>query len=83
MLNNFFSDHGPVSVVVPVVDMPDKLVVGSGKDVILVNWNGDKDQKLVSFGVVSSLQANFSNIRTNDGKVDSSGRFWIGKLEIL
>lgn len=83
MLNNVTSDHGPVSVVVPVVDVPNKLVVGSGKDVILVNWNGDKNQKLTSFDVVSTLGSNSSDIRTNDGKVDSSGRFWIGKLKIL
>lgn len=65
-----------------MTDTPNKFVVGSGKDVILVDWNGDKNQKLTTYNVLSTLESSSSDIRTNDGKVDSSGRFWIGKLKI-
>lgn len=65
---------------IPVDDSPNKLVVGCGTDVILVNWNADENQKATSYNVLSTLTS--GDIRTNDGKADSAGRLWIGKLKI-
>lgn len=63
-------------------DTSDELAAGSGKDLILVTWEGDVDTKKVPFKVLTSIEPSSSDTRVNDGKVDSSGRFWIGKLKI-
>ncbi|XP_011257800.2 regucalcin isoform X1 [Camponotus floridanus] len=78
VVTSTYIDHGPVSVVVPVHDSPNKLVVGSGKDVILVNWNSDANQKVTPYNVLSNLTS--GDVRTNDGKADSAGRLWIGTM---
>ncbi|KAM0729052.1 Regucalcin [Formica fusca] len=80
VVTSAYVEHGPVGVVVPVDDTSDKLVAGSGKDLILVTWEGSEDSKKVPFKVLTSIESSFSDIRVNDGKVDSSGRFWIGTM---
>ncbi|XP_070158393.1 regucalcin isoform X2 [Polyergus mexicanus] len=80
VVTSAYVGHGPVSVVVPVDDTSDKLVAGSGKDLILVTWEGDEDSKKVPFKVLTSIESSSSDTRVNDGKVDSSGRFWIGTM---
>lgn len=75
-------EHGPVGVVIPVDGTTDKFVAGVGKDVVLVTWSGDKDEKNLPVKVLLTVEPSSSNTRINDGKVDSSGRFWFGKLKI-
>lgn len=81
MFHNTLSEHGPVAVVVPVDGTTDKLVAGVGKDVVLVEWNGDTDEAEVPVKVLCSLDSAQTQTRINDGKVDSTGRFWLGKLK--
>ncbi|XP_050454142.1 regucalcin-like isoform X2 [Cataglyphis hispanica] len=80
VVTSAYVEHGPVGVVVPVDDTSDELAVGSGKDLILVTWEGDVDTKKVPFKVLTSIESSSSDTRVNDGKVDSSGRFWIGTM---
>ncbi|XP_028049530.2 regucalcin isoform X1 [Monomorium pharaonis] len=80
VVTSAYIEHGPVGVVVPVDDTTDQLLAGSGKDVILVTWDGDSDESEVPIKVLTSLDSPQSNTRANDGKVDSAGRFWIGTM---
>jgi len=64
-----------------VDDTIDKFVAGSGKDVVLVTWDGNSDETEVPIKVLCSLDSAQAQTRINDGKVDSSGRFWLGKLQ--
>lgn len=82
-LRNFLSpEHGPVSVVVPVDDTS-KLVAGSGNDLIYVDWDGAKNLAKAKLEVLTTVDLTHTNTRTNDGKVDSSGRLWIGKSKMI
>lgn len=64
-------------------DSTDKLVAGVGKDIVLVTWTGDTNESEVPIQLLCSLDSAQSDTRINDGKVDSSGRFWLGKLKTL
>jgi len=70
----------PVTVVIPVDDSPNELIVGCGKEVLCVKWNADYNLEVPGYILMSKLTSD--NIRTNDGKADSAGRLWIGKLKI-
>ncbi|XP_011638983.1 regucalcin-like isoform X1 [Pogonomyrmex barbatus] len=75
-------NEGTVGVVIPVEDTIDQLIAGVGKDVVLVTWDGDEDESEVPVKVLCSLDSEQAQTRTNDGKVDSSGRLWIGTMGI-
>lgn len=73
------AEHGPVGVVVPVDDMTDHLVAGSGRDLILITWNSDENDSNPPIEVLCPVDTTHTETRINDGKVDSSGRFWLGR----
>nr|XP_012218309.1 PREDICTED: regucalcin-like [Linepithema humile] len=79
-VNSAYIKHGPVGVVVTVDDTPDKLVAGSGRDVILVSWDGDENEANTTIEVLCSVDTDRNQTRINDGKVDSHGRFWLGTM---
>ncbi|XP_029176331.1 regucalcin-like [Nylanderia fulva] len=80
VVTSAYIEHGPVGVAIPVADTSDKLVAGSGKDLILVTWTGDKDEKKAPYKVLSSIEPPSNDTRINDGKIDPSGRFWFGTM---
>lgn len=81
--HNALSENGTVGVVVPVDDSVNQLVAGVGKDLVRVTWDGESDESEVPVEVLCSLDSPQAQTRINDGKVDSSGRFWLGKLKTL
>lgn len=60
-------------------DEPNKFVAGSGTDFVLVTWDSGLNLTKASSKVLSTVDKNRKNTRWNDGKVDSSGRFWGGQ----
>jgi len=80
VVTSAYIDHGPVGVAVPVDDTTDQIVAGSGKDAVLVTWDGDSDEADVEVKVLCHLDSEQAETRANDGKVDSTGRFWIGTM---
>lgn len=82
VINNSFNDillDSTVGCVVPVTGSPDQFVAGVGKDVVLVTWDGEENEEEVPTEVLCSVDEKSIKTRINDGKVDSSGRFWLGK----
>lgn len=69
-------------MVVPVDDTTDQFVAGVGQKLVLVTWTGDTDESQVPVEILSPLDSAKVQTRVNDGKVDSSGRFWLGKLKL-
>ncbi|KAH0946127.1 hypothetical protein HN011_005681 [Eciton burchellii] len=80
IVTSAYIEHGPVGVVVPVDDTTDQLVAGSGRDLILVTWDGDKNETKTPVKVLCPVDTTHTQTRINDGKVDSSGRFWLGTM---
>ncbi|KAG5341758.1 RGN protein, partial [Acromyrmex charruanus] len=80
VVTSAYIDHGTVGVAVPVDDSVDQLIVGSGKDVILVTWDGESNKSKVPIKVLCSVDSPEAQTRINDGKVDSAGRFWLGTM---
>lgn len=68
-----------MGVAIPVEDSPDTLVAGSGVDIVLVTWDGEKNSTNPPVRKLKSVKKFNEGTRMNDGKVDSSGRFWAGK----
>ncbi|XP_011153702.1 regucalcin isoform X2 [Harpegnathos saltator] len=71
---------GTVGVVVPVDDSTDQFAAGVGRDLILVTWDDEQNETNVPTEVLCSVDVGNTQTRINDGKVDSSGRFWLGTM---
>lgn len=63
----------------PLDGSPYEFVAGVGTDLVLVSWDGEQDEENVTTKVLCSVDVGSNQTRINDGKVDSSGRFWLGK----
>lgn len=74
----FFAENGPVAVAVPVDGATNQFVVGSGRDILLVTWDGISNVTNPPMRKLASLDTDRNDTRINDGKVDSRGRLWIG-----
>ncbi|XP_034185221.2 uncharacterized protein LOC117606630 [Osmia lignaria lignaria] len=75
-----YIDKGPVGVAVPVEGEPDKLVAGVATKFVLVNWDGQKNYIKSPLETLAVVDTDRNGTRWNDGKVDSSGRFWGGTI---
>ena len=60
--------------------MPNTFIVGSGVDILLVTWDGENDTKNPPTQKLATVEKFRPETRFNDGKADSSGRFWAGIL---
>ncbi|XP_018373078.1 PREDICTED: regucalcin-like [Trachymyrmex cornetzi] len=79
VVNSAYVEHGSVGVIIPVAGTTDQFVVGAGKDVVLVTWDGNSNKSNVPVEVLFSLDSQVST-RTYDGKVDPTGKLWIGTM---
>ncbi|KAG5341759.1 RGN protein, partial [Acromyrmex charruanus] len=79
VFHNALSEHGNIGIAIPVAGTIDQFVAGAGKDVVLVTWDGKSNKSNVPVKVLFSLDSQVST-RTYDGKVDPTGRLWIGTM---
>ncbi|CAL7942674.1 unnamed protein product [Xylocopa violacea] len=79
-LSCIYIETGPVGVAVPVEGEPNKFVAGAGTDFILVEWDTVSNVTRSTPQTLAVVDTDRNNTRWNDGKVDSSGRFWGGTI---
>lgn len=79
--NAVIPGHPVISFIIPVEGKKDRFIVGSGKKVVEIQWDGKSDQaKAVS--VVGEVESNLPMNRFNDAKCDPTGRFFGGTMRI-
>jgi gluconolactonase len=72
-------DDSPIGFFVPVENTTDEFVVGAGRRVLLIRWDGKSGQATVLKSLVEVDQAHVGN-RINDGKVDPKGVLFFGTM---
>ena len=75
-----YIENGPVGVAVLVEGEPNKLVAGSATDFVLVTWNAKRNVTRSVTETLAVVDKDRNGTRWNDGKADSSGRFWGGTI---
>lgn len=75
-------DAGPVTLVVPVAGQSNTFVIGLGRTLAILTWDG-RNNSAVTTEVIASVEENKPQNRFNDGKADRSGRLWAGKERYL
>jgi sugar lactone lactonase YvrE len=71
--------HDSVSLVVPVENQPNKFVIGLGRSLRSIEWDG-VSSKIDSMKTLHVVDDGNLGGRFNDGKCDSSGRLWAGTM---
>jgi len=73
--------EGTVSLIVPVENEPNKYIIGVGRELKVLEWDG-KSSTPTSLKTLSTVdeEAKFLTNRLNDGKCDSRGRLWAGTM---
>ena len=78
-----YVESGPVGFVVPVDGASGKLVAGVGTDLVLIEWDGEKNLAKCATQTLVTLESDPLKTRWNDGKVDKSGRLWGGTMSLM
>jgi len=71
--------HDSVSLVVPIEGEPNKFLVGVGRSLRVLEWDG-KSSKATSLKTLHVVDDGNPHGRFNDGKCDSAGRLWAGTM---
>lgn len=78
IMNTFFSDDGWVPAVVPVRGEAQKYLISIGRTLNVMEWDG-MSERAATLKTVHTVDQDAPTINwLNDGKCDSSGRFWTG-----
>ena len=75
-----YIENGPVGVAIPVEGEPNKLVAGTATDFVLVTWDANRNVTQSVVETLAVVDTDRKGTRWNDGKADSSGRFWGGTI---
>jgi len=72
-------DASKIGFITPVDSTTDEFVIGAGRRVLLIKWDGKSKQAIVS-KVVVEVDQGFEGNRINDGKVDPNGVLFFGSM---
>ena len=79
-LSCIFIENGPVGFAIPIRGEPNKFVAGSGTDFILATLDSHENTTESLPEILAVVDTDRNGTRWNDGKADSSGRFWGGTI---
>ena len=70
-----------MSLVIPVANEPNKFIIGLGRSLRVLEWDGNSEADTSNLKSLHVVHDDNLGGRFNDGKCDSSGRLWAGKLQ--
>lgn len=79
--NAVIPNHPIISFIIPVEGTKDEFIVGSGKQIVLIQWDG-KGGEAKPLKIVGEVDKHLAENRWNDAKVDPFGRFFGGTMRI-
>jgi len=79
--NATIAGHPVISFIIPVDGSDNQFILGSGKQIVLIQWDGLSSKASV-VSVVGEVEPNMPENRFNDAKCDPFGRFYGGTMRI-
>lgn len=73
------NDEKPIGFIIPVEDKDDEFVVGVGREIIIIRWDGSSTEATVVL-VLAEVDQALSKNRINDGKCDLNGELFFGTM---
>ncbi|CRK88362.1 CLUMA_CG002139, isoform A [Clunio marinus] len=79
--NALIPGHPVISFIIPVDGTKDQFIVGSGKKIVLIQWDG-KSVEAKAVKTIGEVESDMPENRFNDAKCDAFGRFYGGTMRI-